>query len=67
MPFNIEKCQVLQVGTKKKKYYYEMCGVKLKTVQCAKDVGLKIVLNLKFSHQCNDARNAVVHQMKLFI
>ncbi len=28
MPFNIEKCQVIQVGTKNKKYRYKMCGIK---------------------------------------
>ncbi len=33
-----------------------MCGVKT-SVQCAKDLGVKIALNLKFSQQCNDAAN----------
>ncbi len=40
-----------------KKYEYEMCGVKLKSVQCAPDLGVKIAINLKFSQQCNDAAN----------
>ncbi len=57
MPFNVDKCQVLQVGTRNKKFDYEMCGVKLKSVQCAKDLGVKIASNSKFSQQCVDAAN----------
>ncbi len=57
MPFNVDKCQVLQVGTRNKKFDYEMRGVKLKSVQCIKDLGVKIALNLKFSQQCVDASN----------
>ncbi len=54
MPFNIEKCQVLQVE-KKKKYDYVKRGVKLKNVQCGKDLGANTALNLKLSQQWNDA------------
>ncbi len=57
MPFNVDKCQVLQVGTRNKKFDYEMRGVKLKSVQYAKDLGVKIASNLKFSQQCVDAAN----------
>ncbi len=57
MPFNVDKCQVLQVGTRNKKLDYEMRGVKLKSVQCVKDLGVKIASNLKFSQQCVDAAN----------
>ncbi len=57
MPFNVDKCQVLQVGTRNKKFDYEMRGVKLKSVQCAKDLEVKIASNLKFSQQCVDAAN----------
>ncbi len=57
MPFNVDKCQVLQVGTRNKKFDYEMNGVKLKSVQCVKDLGVKIASNLKFSQQCVDAAN----------
>ncbi len=57
MPFNVDKCQVLQVGTRNKKSDYEMRGVKIKSVQCAKDLGVKITSNLKFSQQCVDAAN----------
>ncbi len=31
MPFNINKCHILQIGTRNKKYDYEMGGVKLET------------------------------------
>ncbi len=39
------------------RHYYEVCGVKLKSVQCAKDLGVKIASNLKFSQQGNGAGN----------
>ncbi len=42
MPFNVDKCQVLQVGTRNKKFDYEMCSVKRKSVQCVKNLGVKI-------------------------
>ncbi len=57
MPFNVEKCQVLQVGTRNRKFDYEMRGVKLKSVQCTKDLEVKIASNLKLSQQCVDAAN----------
>ncbi len=57
MPFNVDKCQVLQVGTRNKKIDNEMRGLKLKSVQCAKNLGVKIASNLKFSQQCIDAAN----------
>ncbi len=34
-----------------------MRGVKLNSVQCAKDLGVKNASNLKFSQQCVDAAN----------
>ncbi len=49
MPFNVNKYQVLEVGTRNKKFDYEMRGVKLKSVQCGKDLGVEIASNLKFS------------------
>ncbi len=36
-----------------------MRGVKLKSVQSAKELGVKITSNLKFSQQCVDAANKV--------
>ncbi len=53
----VDKCQVLQFGTRNKKFDYEMRGVQLKSLQCVKDVGVKIASHLKFSQQCTDAAN----------
>ncbi len=39
------------------KFDYEMRGVKLKSVQCVKDLGIKIASNLKFSQQFIEAAN----------
>ncbi len=39
-------------GNKNKKYDYEICCMKLKSVQCVKDFGATIASNLKFSHHC---------------
>ncbi len=55
MPFNVNKCHILQVGTRNLKYDYEMSSEKLKSVQCVKDLGVTIVSNLKFSQQSKDA------------
>ncbi len=33
---------------------YEMCGVKIKSVQSVKDLGVTISSNFKFSQQCNE-------------
>ncbi len=31
-----------------------MCGVKIKSVQSVKDLGVTVVPSLKFSQQCNE-------------
>ncbi len=54
MLFNVNKCHILQVGTRNKKYEYEISGVKFECVQCVKDLGVTIVLNLKFSLYCKE-------------
>ncbi len=41
MTFNVNKCHFLQVGTRNQNYEYEMNGVKLKSAQCVKDLGVK--------------------------
>ncbi len=46
MPFTVNKCQ------RNQKYDYEICGVKLESVQCVKDLGVTIASNLKFSQHC---------------
>ena len=55
MPFNVNKCHILQIGTRNHKFNYEMNGVKLESVQCIKDLGVSIASSLKFSQQCKDA------------
>ncbi len=56
MPFNVNKCQILQVGTRNQKFEYEMNGTKLESVQCVKHLGVTIIASsLKFSQQCKDA------------
>ncbi len=40
MPFNINKGQILHVGSKNIKKDYEMCGVKIKNVHLVKDIGV---------------------------
>ncbi len=57
MPFDVGKCQVLQVGTRNKKFDYEMGCVELKSIKFVKDLGVKIMSNLQFSQQCIDAAN----------
>ncbi len=55
MPFNVNKCHILQVGTRNQKLEYEMNGTKLENVQCFKDRGVKILSSLKFSQKCKDS------------
>ncbi len=38
MPFNVNKCHILQVGTINNKYEYEMGGVKLESVHCGSKI-----------------------------
>ncbi len=63
MHFNIKKCHILQVGTRNLKYDYEMSGEKLGSVQCVKDLGVAVTLNLKFSQQCKDAADKANRMM----
>ena len=55
MPFNINKCHILQVGTRNHKFEYEMSGIKLQSVESVKDLGVTISSSLKFAQQCKDA------------
>ncbi len=49
MPFNINKYQILQVGSRNIKNDYEMHGAKTKSIQSVKDLGVTVTSNLKFS------------------
>lgn len=54
----VDKCQVLLVGAKTKRFDYEMCAMKLRRAWCVKDLGVKIVSALsRFSQQSTDAAN----------
>ncbi len=57
MTFNVNKCHILQVGTKilKNIYEYEMGGVKLESTHCVKDLGVMMTSNLKFSQHYIEA------------
>ncbi len=55
MSLNVNKCHVLQVGTRNQKFDYEMNGAKIESVQCVKDLGVTIGSSLKFSQQCKEA------------
>ncbi len=43
------------MGTRNKKYEYEMGRVKLESIHCVKDLAVMITSNLKFSQHCQAA------------
>ncbi len=51
---NINKCQILQDGSKNIKDY-EICGIISKSIHSVKDLGIPVASNLKFSQQCNES------------
>ncbi len=55
MPFNVDKCHVLQVGTRNQKIDFEMNGTKIEIVQYVQDLGVTIASSLKLSQQCKEA------------
>ncbi len=55
MFFNVNKFQILQVGTRNQESEYEMNEIKLESVKCVKDLGVTIASSLKFSQQCKDS------------
>ncbi len=58
MPFNVDKCQVLQVGTRNKKFDYEMRGVNSKAFNVLRTWGSKS------RHTANSYSNASMQQIK---
>ncbi len=66
LPCNANKCHILQIITRNRKFKYEMNGIKLERVQCAKDLGIMIVSSLKFSQQCKDTAS-IANRMLGFI
>ena len=57
MPFNIDKCQLIQCGSNNKNFEYNLFGQKINKVRMAKDLGIIITDNLKSSEQCAAATN----------
>ncbi len=53
MPFNVNKCHILQVG-RRKNIEYKINGNKLESLQYVKDLGVPVVSSLKFFQQCKD-------------
>ncbi len=47
MPFNVNKCYILPVGTGNQNKVWDE-HIKIENVQCAKDLGVTIAFNLKF-------------------
>ncbi len=54
MPFNVNKCHILQVGTRNQKSEYGINATKFESVQCIKELCVKIASILKFSQQWKD-------------
>ncbi len=54
MPFNVNKCHILHVGTRNQKFDYKMTDVKLESVQCIKYFSVSTASNLKLQ-QCKIA------------
>ena len=66
MGFNLSKCKIMHCGRNNQKAEYTMDGVKLKTVDSERDIGVCITANMKPSAQCTDAANkakAVLNQL----
>ncbi|XP_071534953.1 uncharacterized protein [Panulirus ornatus] len=55
MPFDIIKCQLLQVGIFNKKLDYEVIGRKIKDNLSVMDQGVIVSNNFKFSQHCDEA------------
>ncbi len=50
MPLNINKCQILQDGSRNMKNDYEMRGVKIKSAHAVKDLGVTLASECKCSN-----------------
>jgi len=55
MEFNVEKCKVMHIGGKNKKFDYTMAGRVLSKTKLEKDLGVMISDSLKSSEQCKYA------------
>ena len=66
MPFNVDKCHVLHVGSGNRKENYSLLGSPLSPVQQERDLGVVIKADLKFSAQCVAAEQKA-HKMLGYI
>ena len=55
MQFNVDKCSVIHLGHKNKKYKYKLGEYELKKSLKERDLGVIVDSNLKFSEQCSIA------------
>ncbi len=69
MPFNVNKCHILEVGTRSQKFDYEMNGTKLESVQCVKDIDVTIAYSLKFpsSAKTLQVKHPGIYKQKLLV
>ena len=51
MKFNVEKCKVIHVGTKNRKFEYGMEGVSLEVVEEEQDLGVWMEISMKPTRQ----------------
>ncbi len=52
MPFNVNKCYILQLVTWNENFDYEMNGTKIEIEQCVRNLDITVASSLKFSQQC---------------
>ena len=52
MPFNVDKCSVLHVGSRNPVANYTLLGAPIRPTEEQKDLGVLITQDLKFSKQC---------------
>ena len=55
MAFNVEKCKVMHIGRKNKRFEYTMDGVRLGVVEEEKDLGVWMESTMKPTRQCEAA------------
>ncbi len=55
MLFDVNKCHILQAGTRNQKFEFYVLGTKLESIQLVKALGAKIASSFKFSQQCKEA------------
>ncbi len=56
---NDNKRHIFIIGARIQKFEYEMNGIKLRSVQCVKDLGITIPSSLKLFQQYKDAASKV--------